>query len=1089
MTNKFRKALLASLLSMSGFVAYAQSTVTGTVKDANGEPLIGVTVMADGEVGAITDIDGNFSIPNATSSTKLTVSYIGYQEQQVAVGNRSRIDIVMQEDNQALDEVVVVGYGTMKKTDLTGSISSVNTDQLNAKGAPSVLENLQGSIPGVNITQTTGRAGNSFDIEIRGKSSNNPNLKPLYIVDGVASEDIDWLNPQDIERIDVLKDASSTAIYGSRATAGVVIVTTKSGTTVGGVKSKPTISYDGYWGFTKVTRMPDFMDGQQFYDFRFRKFLTYAGGALTSGRPIYQMASNTTYNQMAIHNDDTGEYRLRALMENGQTVDWPDLITGSGHQQNHYLAISGATDRLSYHMGIGYSSEDGIYDGDEQDKFNFKGSLDGKINKYVSAGFSFNLARVNHDYASDKGVQYAYRQNVYCQPYDAEGNINPAPGNYLALGSTSNNQFSDQPSPLLYFADNNEVRNRQTWRALGNVYLQINPVKGLTIKSTFSPSYTYYREGYFYDAPVFDDGDTNVATKETDKQFDWTWDNMVTYDNFFGKDHHLNVMGLFSMMHTDVENQFLAYTGVLDGTLWWNLASGTYMASSDDYGDSGNSYTENSMVSYALRANYTFKERYMLTASVRWDGSSRFRKGNRWGSFPSVAVAWRLSEEPFMVKARKWLSNAKLRLSYGVTGNNSGIGDYATQVIVGGPSYYPFGSTYLQGFYPNGIVNADLQWERSHEFNVGLDFGFFDERIRGSVDWYSKTSKDLLFEVPLPLEAGGTFMTTNVGSVRNQGVEVSLTTENIRTKDWRWTTTFTFTHNKNEVREINGVGGNLITGEEDGNLFIGETFNNFYGFEWDGIVSDRMMTVPDNQVAKDNGFTPGTQVKEYDYYYKCYQWAEGMPIIVDRNGDGSFTDDDKRIYNTDPKWSGSFSTTLSYKGWDLSASLYTKQGMWVNSAFYGEYLDYSQRGRTRLVVDNYIPAGTLIDCDGVNPDGTYINPVYQERTHYGSYPFPNYGGNNGFASTSNWISGDGAAAVNKYADASYVKVKHITLGYTFPKKWTEKFGCSYLRLYCTVTNPFVWTDYKGFDPEWASADLDQDGPSTITCQFGANIKF
>ena len=250
-----------------------------------------------------------------------------------------------------------------------------------------------------------------------------------------------------------------------------------------------------------------------------------------------------------------------------------------------------------------------------------------------------------------------------------------------------------------------------------------------------------------------------------------------------------------------------------------------------------------------------------------------------------------------------------------------------------------------------------------------------------------------------------------------------------------------------------------------------------------------MMTVPDNDIAKQMGFTPGTQVKEYDYYYKCYQWAEGMPIIVDRNGDGTFTDDDKKIYNTDPKWSGSFSTTLSYKGWDLSASLYTKQGMWVNSAFYGEYLDYSQRGRTRLVVDNYIPAGTLLDCDGINPDGTYINPVYQEKTHYGSYPFPNYGGSNGFASTSNWISGDGAAAVNKYADASYVKVKNITLGYTFPKKWTEKFGCSYLRLYCTVTNPFVWTDYKGFDPEWASADLDQDGPSTVTWQFGANIKF
>ena len=792
---------------MSGFVAYAQSTVTGTVKDANGEPLIGVTVMADGKVGAITDIDGNFSIPNATESTKITISYIGYQEQTISVGNRSRIDIVMQEDNQALDEVVVVGYGTMKKSDLTGSISSVNTEQLNAKGAPSVLENLQGSVPGVNITQTTGRAGNTFDIEIRGKSSNNTSLHPLYIVDGVASEDIDWLNPQDIERIDVLKDASSTAIYGSRATAGVVIVTTKSGTTVSGEMSKPTISYDGYYGITNVARMPDFMDGQQFYDFRFRKFLTYAGGALTSGRPIYQMASNTTYNQMAIHNDDTGDYRLKQMMANGETVDWPDLITGSGHQQNHYLSISGANNRLSYHMGVGYSSEDGIYDGDEQDKFNFKGSLDAKINKYVSAGFSFNLARVNHDYASDKGVQYAYRQNVYCQPYDENGDINPAPGNYLALGSTSNNQFSDQPSPLLYFADNNEVRNRQTWRALGNVYVQIMPVKGLTIKSTFSPNFTYYREGYFYDAPVFDDGDANIATKSTEKTLDWTWDNMVTYDNYFGKDHHLNLMGLVSMLHTDVEAQDLAYTGVLDGTLWWNLNSGTYNAD-----ESGNSYAENSMVSYAFRANYTFKERYMLTASIRWDGSSRFRKGNRWGAFPSAAFAWRLSEEPFMAKTRKWLSNAKIRLSYGETGNNRGIGDYATQITVGGPIYYPFGSTYLQGFYPNGIVDRDLQWEKSREFNVGLDFGFFNERIRGSVDWYTKTSRDLLYDVPLPLEAGGIYMTTNVGSVRNTGVEISLTTENIRTKDWRWTTTFTFAHNKNEVREINGVGGNFIKG-------------------------------------------------------------------------------------------------------------------------------------------------------------------------------------------------------------------------------------------------------------------------------------
>ena len=1079
MTYKIRKALVASLLSMTAFCAYAQKTVTGIVKDANGEPMIGVTIMVDGKAGAITDMDGNFSIPNATESTQLKVSYIGYKDMTVAVGNQSRLNIVMEEDNQALDEVVVVGYGTMKKSDLTGSISSVNTEQLNAKGAPSVLENLQGAVPGVNITQTSGRAGNSFDIEIRGKSSTNDDLKPLYVVDGVTCDDIDWLNPQDIERVDVLKDASSTAIYGSRATAGVVIVTTKSGTTVDKKMSKPTISYDGYYGVTHTARMPEFQDGQAFYNYRFSKFLQYAGGLATadSGKPVYTInGTSTNFNQMALANTETGEYRMKTLLRNGQTVDWPDLVTGNGHQQNHYLSISGSSDRLSYHMGIGYSSEDGIYDGDEQDKFNFKGSLEGQINKYVSAGFSFNLARINHDYAPDEGVQYAYRMNPFMQPYDAEGNMNQYPGNFQAMGSTSGFQFSDQPNPLIYW--DNETRNRQTWRALGNIFLAVTPLKGLVIKSTFSPNYTYYREGYFRGTLT---GEAeNLATKDTQRAFDWTWDNMITYENTFKEDHRLNLMGLFSLMQTNSESQDLYYNGVLDGTYWWNLNSGTYNAE-----ESGNSFSESSMLSYALRANYTFKDRYMLTATIRWDGSSKFQKDHRWGSFPSAAFAWRLSEEPFMAKTREWLSNAKLRISYGVTGNNSGIGNYDTQVTVAGPIYYPFGNIWNQGYYPSGIVNQALQWEKSEELNIGLDFGFFHERIRGSVDWYRKTSKDLLFDVPLPLEAGGVSMTTNVGSVRNEGVEVSLTTENIQTKDWRWTTTFTFAHNKNTVREINGVGGSLTTGDEMGNLFIGQPYNNIYGYEWAGIVSDRDMTVPDTEIARLKGFTPGETVKEYDYYYECYGWTEGLPIIVDRNGDGTFTDDDKKIYNADPKWTGSFSTTLSYKNWDLSATLYTKQNYYVNSAFLGEYLGWNDRGRMKLDVDYYIPAGTLVDCDGINPDGTYINPVYQETTHYGSYPFPNNAaGNGGVGANNTWLDG-----ANKYVDASYVKIKNITLGYTFPKKWTEKFGCSYLRLYCTVTNPFVFTDYKGFDPEWAGADLDQDGPSTVTWQFGANIKF
>ena len=432
------------------------------------------------------------------------------------------------------------------------------------------------------------------------------------------------------------------------------------------------------------------------------------------------------------------------------------------------------------------------------------------------------------------------------------------------------------------------------------------------------------------------------------------------------------------------------------------------------------------------------------------------------------------------MKKLDWLSNLKLRLSYGVTGNNS-VGSYATRLVVGGPVYYPFGSVYGNGMYPSGIVDKDLKWEKAHEFNVGLDFGFLNERIRGSIDWYNKKSTDLLYSVNLPLEAGGSSV-TNIGSVRNRGIEVALTTENIVSKDWHWTTSFTFAHNKNEILEVNGT-GDYLTGNHSGNLIIGQPYNNVYSYEWNGIVSDRYMTVPDTEIARLKGFTPGEQVKEANYYYQCYGLYEGNPIITDFNGDGQINTQDKRLYKSDPAWTGSFTSNLQWKNWDFSFSIYTKQDYTVFSSFYGEYLNMSDRGRVKLDMDWYIPAGTLIDCDGINTDGTLINPKYQLTTHYGSYPFPNDGNYNGVGSDY-WIG-----STNAITDASFVKVKHITLGYTLPKTWTTKFGCSHLRLYCTVTNPFVFTDYKGYDPEWAGASNANDGPSTVTWQFGASIKF
>ena len=1069
-------------------------TVNGNVVDETGEPVIGATVLEKGTKNAvITDFDGNFTIKTQGGKV-LTISYIGMVSQDVNIAGKTNVNVVLKEDANTLQDVVVVGYGTMKKNDLTGSVSSVNTEQLNAKGAPSVLANLQGSNPGVNITQTTGRGG-SYSIEIRGKSSINSKTTPLYVVDGVMCDDIDWLNPQDIERIDVLKDASSTAIYGSRATAGVVMVTTKSGTTVNNKVSKPTISYDGYYGWSKTARMPEFMTGQQFYDFRFMKFLTYAGNGSTatsqsSAHPVYQIGGAVLEQCLLREDVGSGNYVMKEMLANGSTTDWPDLVTQNGSQQNHFLAVSGGSDAINYHFGVGYNGQEGVYKGDKSNHINFKGSVDAKINKVITAGFSFNAARIQNEYANDAAIQSAFRMNPYMNPYDAEGNLNAKPGNYQALGTCSSYQFSDEPNPLLKMMSTS--KERETWRLLGNVYLKFDIIKGLDFKTTFSPNYNYYRLGYFegykdengnfYDSSV----EQNAANLTNNRSFSWTWDNILNYNTTIAEDHNIGVMLLFSQEAANSEKTYIEGNDLMDLTDWWNM--GTAQRSDGTTGltdGSSTSYGESSMTSYAARLNYGYKGRYMLTATIRRDGSSKFTKNNRWGTFPSAAAAWRISEEPFMEKV-DWLSNLKLRFAYGVTGNNTGILNYDTQQTLSSPISYPFGDKYSTGYTASKIVNQDLKWETSTEYNLGVDFGFFGGRINGSIDVYQKTSKDLLFEVKLPLVSGGGTMVTNVGSVRNTGVEVALTTVNIENKDWRWETTFTFAHNKNKVREINGTGDRLLgTGTMD-NLFVGYSANNVYAYEWGGIVTDRDMIVPDNVAAKNAGLTPGSTMKEYDYYYKVYGLTEGQPWIVDQNGDGSIDPDDRAIQSMDPKWTGSFTSNLSWKNWDFSFSLYAKVGYKVYSSFLTSNIgDLADRGRQKLNMDWYIPAGTLVDCDGVNEDGTYINPKYQETTHYGEYPFPNNGGSSGGVGRQSGEWNQAKGVVN----ASFLKVKNITLGYTFDKNFLNKFGCKHLRLYATVTNPFVITTFKGFDPEWGGAGVKQDGPSTVNYQIGASIKF
>ena len=1102
MHYQIRRALTASVLPMVCLTAFAQKTVTGTVKDAKGEPLIGVTVFVDGKPGSITDIDGNFSIPNASPSSKVKVSYIGYKDQTLTLGNSSKVNIVLQEDNAQLDEVVVVGYGSMKKKDLTGAISSVDTEKLNAKGATTVMENLQGATPGVNITQSSSRAGGGFDIEIRGKSTLGSNKSPLYVVDGVICDDIDWLNPQDIERIDILKDASSTAIYGSRATNGVVIVSTKSAKEQGGKASKPTISYDGYYGITKAVRMPDFMDGAEFAryrQFRYMNAMTEQGGTTLGkyGAQNFWGLTDGNYDTSWLTLGNHSESYMKNVLAAGEETNWRDLVIRTASQQNHYLSVSGNSTNTNYHFGVGYQKEDGIYKKDGMERINLKGTVDSKINNWLNAGISFNGAYTNHTTVDDSAIQQAFRLNPFCKPYDSDGNLVQFPGKSDALG-TSGDQFTSTANPLLDF--DGSYYNTKSYQFLANLYVELKPIKNLSIKSTFSPNFVHQRSGEYEASRTAarNDQDNRAYAKNVDKMT-WTWDNQVNY-NFQIKDHSFGIMGLMSASAFKQESYNQEAFGVIDQARWFNLSQ----ASSTTY-TSGSAYTEWSMLSYAARLNYSWKDRYLFTGTVRWDGSSRFEDGSRWGAFPSAAFAWRITEEPFMEKTKSWLSNLKFRLSYGVTGNNYTQGtNYATKVVANGGSYY-YGFTDGTGntpYLPSNIVNKKLSWEKTSEFNIGLDFGFLNNRINGSIDWYNRNSKDLLIARQLPWEVGGdATVIDNIGKVRNTGVEIALNTVNVQTKDWYWTTSFTFSHNKNKIIQSNA-------GKEDdisNSWFIGESINALYNYEWKGIVSDKTMKVPNTQAAIDNGFVPGESVVSRDYYYKVYGWGEGMPIINDRNGDGTIDQKDKTIVGkSNPTWTGSISSTLSYKNWDLSFSIYTKQDYQVYAPFYKQYANYGDRGMSHMSMDFYVPAGTLLSCD-YDENGNRINAVYQETTHYGKYPFPTnqsetnagvgtyFAGSNakdGADNMSSMATANSKGAPYQIVDGSYWKVKNIALGYTFPKSLLKNTFIKSLRLYINITNPFVFSkEYKGFDPEWCGASLSDGGPSTVTYQFGGSIKF
>ena len=706
---------------MQSFQAAAQQlAVRGKVTSTeDGTPLPGVSILVKGTTtGTTSDVDGAYSLSVAGPDAVLVFSFIGYAAQEETVGSRTSIDIAMKPDLVELSEIVVVGYGTVKKTDLTGAVGVVDPEQITKRGALNPMEAIQGQVAGVDISASTGRAGSPFKIQIRGQQSLQGG-EPLYVVDGVITDGIGFLNPQDIERIDILKDASSTAIYGSRGSYGVVLVTTKQGASV---KQKSMISYDGYVGLRQSVRMPDFMPGDKWWNFRQDSFIS---DAIVKGTTMPANPGDNSKNST----------ELARRISDKDFTNWPDLLIQDGTQQNHWISISGMSDnKMGYNFGVGYQQEKGNIVHEDYKRYNFKASINHTLNDRWSAGANMNLAIADIELGSPNAMINAFRMSPLLKPYATDGGaLLVQPGkDIINVGKPdqiTHIDFTSSSNPLLDME--RASRDSTSFYAVGNVFLQYAPVSWLSFKTTFAARYRNGKYGEFLGVDSEGRiGGKAKATVRNNESFSYIWDNQVSINKAFNG-HSFNFMGLYSA------NFFQDEASALIGDQLPSNAKSYYNVGLGPAANRINAatYSKSTILSYALRLNYSYKNRYLLTASNRWDGASVLSEGNKWASFPSAAVAWKISEENFLSDV-DMVDELKIRASYGVTGNNKNVGPYDTQATASTTTYYDFAGASALGVAPDGIANRLLSWEKTKELDLGLDFSFFQARIVGSFDFY-----------------------------------------------------------------------------------------------------------------------------------------------------------------------------------------------------------------------------------------------------------------------------------------------------------------------------------------------------------------
>jgi TonB-linked SusC/RagA family outer membrane protein len=973
---------LCLLLSVSA--SFAQNTVAGKVTGDDGDALPGVTIQIKGTTtGAVTKEDGTYQVDVPAEPAVLVFSYTGYVRQEITVADRRVIDVQLSADVSLLEQVVVIGYGTVKKRDLTGSISQISAKQIAETPSNNVLETLQGRIAGLDLVESDGQAGAGLSFTLRGNRSLNASNEPLILVDGIPYGSALEINPTDIESVEILKDASATAIYGTRGANGVILVTTKKGKA-----GRVQVALSSYYGKQENSGFGRIQTGAEYAAFKREAFRTQG---ITDDAAIFNPEE-------------------LAAINSGQFVDWMQLAVRDGSVQNHELNISGGSDRATISLAAGVYDEQGLFQNDDLRRYNGSLGLGYRLLDNLRVGSKFFYTFRDNNRRQDP-LNQANKINPYGTPYDENGEI--------VLYPVAGQSFNI--SPLADEVEGAYVNNLRGNRLFNSSYLEWGVTSDLQFRSSFGFDLQSDRAGYYFGQyTIRQAGNGTQSGIETYRGNNLTWENTLTWSKELGV-NSINVLAGNSLIQNAAETfSGFGKNQVSETTTFNDLGSNAAEIAI------ASGLVESRLSSFFGRVNYKLLDRYLLTASLRADGSSVFADGHKWGYFPSVALGWRLSDEGFL-KDNRLFSNLMLRASWGVSGN-SAIRPYQTQGGLG-RSTYSFNETAAYGYFPKNVSNSDLTWEKTATVNLGLDFGLLKNRIFGSLNVYQSNTSDLLLERLLPATSGYQSVIQNIGKTRNKGVELELSSVNVsrRTETgFNWRSDASFSLNREEIVQLTG-GADRDLGN---GWIVGQPTQVFYDYQKVGIW----------------------QLNEADQA-AVYGQAPGDIKVLDVNNDGKITaDDDRLVVGTlRPDFSFGLNNTFSFWNFDLSAFLYGRVGQLIRSEASGNYkIDGRENGP---LVDYWTPE---------NPTNAHPRPD-KNKNQNSSYMSTLY-----------------------YTDGSFVKLKNVTLGYTVPAALSSRFGIGTLRIYSTLRNYFTFSGMQPYDPERGGS---LSFPMTRQMIFGLNVNF